>query len=149
MFLVSLACSGAVALAALGTPASVGASIPASSLVVHPAEMPGFTTASVKLRSARSASRYARVVLGEHSREARSEIKRLKRKRFREGAQEFLSTPAGEALSLAIVFGNARTAERELALSISEDIKAQGKAAVERFTVPAIPASVGFSAVEA
>jgi len=111
--------------------------------------MPGFTAARVKLRSAKSASRFAKVVLGERPREARSEIKRLKRKGFREGAQEFLSTLAGEALSLALVFGNARVAEHELAVSMSEDVKAQGKAAVERFTVPAIPGSAGFSAVEA
>jgi len=149
VFLVSIGCGVALALPALATPAPAGASIQASSLVVHPAEMPGFTTARVKLQSAKSASRYAKVVLGEGSREARSEIKRLKRKGFREGAQEFLSTLAGEALSLALVFRNARIAEHELTVSTAEDVKAQGKAAVERFTVPAIPGSVGFSAVEA
>src|SRR5277367_2730837 len=147
-FLVSLGCGAALALPVLATPAPAGASIPASSLVVHPAEMPGFTTATVKLRSATSASRYAKVVLGEHSREARGEIKRLKRKGFREGVQEFLSTPAGEALSLALVFANARIAEHELTVSMSEDVKAQGKAVVERFTVPAIPGSAGFSALD-
>jgi hypothetical protein len=148
-FLVSLGCGAALALPVLATPAPAGASIPAASLVVHPAEMPGFTTARVKLQSAKSPSRFAKVVLGEHSREARSEIKRLKRKGFRGGAQEFLSTLAGEALSLALVFANARVAEHELAISMSEDLKAQGKAAVARFTVPAIPGSAGFSAVEA
>lgn len=134
---------------ALSVPAVAAAAIAPASLVAHPAELPGFLEANVKLKSATSASRYVKLVLGEKGSEARKEVASLKRKHFREGVQELLSIRNGEALSLAIVFGSARTAKQELKNASSETTKAQGKAVVERFPVPAIPGSFAFTAAEA
>lgn len=142
--LMSLACG-----VAMSVPAFAAAAIPPTSLVAHPLELPGFATAKSTLHAATTPARYARVVLGERGRQARSEVTRLKRKGFREGVQELLSSPQGEALSAAIVFGSARVATRELKTSVTEGVKAQGKAKLTRFTVASIPGSVGFSAVEA
>ncbi|MGO8907563.1 MAG: hypothetical protein ACLQMH_18355 [Solirubrobacteraceae bacterium] len=144
MFVVSLTC------AIVGSaPASAAAAIPPGSLVARPADLPGFATASTKVRSATSPSRYASVVLGERPSQARSEAVRLKRKGFREGVQELLSGPQGEALSFALVLGSARIAEQEFQNSRRADLKGQGGAMVDRFAVPAIPGSLGFSAAEA
>jgi hypothetical protein len=133
---------------ALSTPA-VAAEIAPASLVAHPPELPGFGEANVKVKSATSASRYVKLVLGEKGSEARKEIASLKRKHFREGVQELLSIRNGEALSLALVFGSGRTAKQELKHSSSETVKAQGKSVVERFSVPALPGSFAFTAAEA
>jgi hypothetical protein len=144
--LVSLGCciagSGSALAAVLIAP---------SSLVAQPAELPGFASAKVTLHSATTPSRYAKVVLEERPRAAAKEVVKLKRKGFQEGVQETLSSHRGEALglSLALVFGSARVAEQELKTGRSESVKAQGKAKITRFTVPAIPGSFGFSATEA
>jgi uncharacterized membrane protein YtjA (UPF0391 family) len=142
--LVSLGCAVAVS-----APAIAAAAIPPASLVAHPDDLPGFAAAKIKLRSATSATRYVKVVLGESGREGRNEVTKLKRKGFKEGVQELLPSQQGEALSLALVFGSARVAKQELKAAISEGVKAQGKAAIKRFTVAAIPGSFGFSAFEA
>ena len=134
---------------AVSAPAFAAAAIPPASLVVHPDDLPGFATAKSELTSATSASRYARVVLGERPGEARSEVARLRREGFREGVQELLTSPQGEALSAAVVFSSARVARQELKTTLSEDINGQGKATLKRLTVAAIPGSAGFSAVEA
>jgi hypothetical protein len=144
MFLVSLGCAAAVS-----WPAVAGAAIPPPSLVAHPDDLAGFTATKIKLRSATSATRYVKVVLGESGREARKEVAKLKRKGFQEGVQELLPSRQGEALSTAVVFSSPRVAKQELKTSISEGLKAQGKAMVSRFTVAAIPGSFGFSASEA
>lgn len=143
-FLVSLGCA-----VAMSAPALAAAAIPPASLVAHPDDLPGFAAAKIKLRSATSATRYVKVVLGESGREGRNEVAKLKRKGFQEGVQELLASQQGEALSLALVFGSARVAKQELKASISEGLKAQGKAVIKRFTVAAIPGSFGFSASEA
>jgi uncharacterized membrane protein YtjA (UPF0391 family) len=143
-FLVSLGCA-----IALVVPAFAAAAIPPAALVAHSDELPGFAAAKVKLRWASSVRRYAKFVLGENRREARKEVARLKRKGFLQGVQELLSSPAGEALSNAVVFRSARGAERELKTSLAEVLKAQGKAVIRRFTVAAIPGSLGFSGYEA
>jgi hypothetical protein len=143
-FLVWLGCAVAVS-----APAIAAAAIPPASLVAHPDDLPGFAAAKIKLRSATSATRYVKVVLGESGREGRNEVTKLKRKGFQEGVQELLPSQQGEALSLALVFGSARVAKQELKAAISEGVKAQGKAAIKQFTVAAIPGSFGFSAFEA
>ena len=79
MFLVSLGCAVAVS-----WPALAGAAIPPPSLVAHPDDLPGFTVTKVKVRSATSATRYVKVVLGERGREGREEVAKLKRKGFQE-----------------------------------------------------------------
>lgn len=136
---------------ALGATAAVAApEISSSSLVVHPGELPGFPSAKVKLASATSASRYAKDVLHDSSREARKEVAKLKREGFREGVQELLRGSQGQALSSAVVFRSRARAQHELKASIAEAVKAQGRSAViKRFTVAAIPGSFGFSATEA
>ncbi len=139
---------GAVCGVILCAPPFAAAAIPPASLVAHPADLPGFATDRSTLRSATSASRYVKVVLGERSREARSEVARLSRWGFREGVQELVTGPQGEALSAAVVFGSARAAERELKTSLSESVKAQGRAILKRFSVAAIPGSAAFSAIE-
>jgi hypothetical protein len=142
--LVSLAC-----LVAVAWPALAGAAIPPRSLVAHPDDLPGFTATKIKRRSATSAARYVKVVLGESGREGRKEVAGLKRAGFREGVQELLPSRQGEALSTALVFNSPRVAKQELKTSISEGLKAQGKAVISQFTVAAIPGSFGFSASEA
>ena len=142
-FLASLACA-----VALSAPALALAALPPASLVARASDLPGFATAKSKLQSATSAYRYARVLLGERPRQARSEGSRLKREGFREGVQELLSGPQGEALSAAVVFSSARAAEREFKSSLDEGIRAQRGAKVKRFKLAAIPGSAGFSAVE-
>ncbi len=142
-FLVSFGCAVAISASALA--ATV---IPPASLLAHPDEMPGFATAKVKVQSATSATRYVRTVLDESGHEGRVEVTRLEHKGFKEGAQEMLTGQQGVALSTAVVYGSARVAEQELKASISEDLKAQGKATIKRFTVDAIPGSLGFSARE-
>jgi hypothetical protein len=144
-FLVSLGCCLAVS-----GPSFAAVVIPPASLVVAPAELPGFATGKVTLHSATSASRYAKVVLEQRPREAAREVVKLKRKGFKEGVQELFSSRRGEALalSLALVFGSSRVAEQELKTSSFEAVKAQGKAKLTRFTVPAIPRSFGFSTTE-
>jgi hypothetical protein len=144
LILTSLGCA-----LALSAPAVAAAKIASASLVAHADELPGFGEANVKLKSATSASRYVKLVLGEKGSEARKEVASLKRKHFREGVQELLSVRNGEALSLALVFGSSRIAKQELKNSSSETAKAQGKAVVERFPVPAIPGSFAFTAAEA
>jgi hypothetical protein len=139
---VSLGCA-----LALSAPAVAAAEIAPASLVAHADELPGFGEANVKLKSGTSASRYVKLV-GEKGRQARKDAAELKRKHFREGAQEFLSIRNGEALSLALVFGSARSAKQELKNSSSETVRAEGKAVVERFSVPAIPGSFAFTATE-
>jgi hypothetical protein len=141
--LVSLGCIFAA------SPALAGAAIPPPSLVAHSDDLPGFTATKIKLRSATSVTRYVRVVLGESGGEARTEVAKLKRKGFREGVQEFVSSQQGEALSTAVVFSSPRVAKQELKTSVAEGIKGQGKAVISRFTVAAIPGSFGFSATEA
>ena len=141
--LVSLACG-----LACSSPAYSAAAIPAESLVAQPAELTGFTNATAKLSSATSPSHYAAAVLGERKAEVRAEVVRLKRKGFREGVQELLSGPQGEALSAALVLGSTRLARQELSESRHEALKAQGGARIERFAVPGIPGAFGFSAVE-
>jgi hypothetical protein len=143
LFTVSLGCA-----LALAAPAIAAAEIAPTSLVAHAGELPGFGEANIKLKSATSAARYVKVVFGEKGSEARKEAARLKRKHFREGVQELLSIRNGEALSLALVFGSARVAKQELKDSRSETVKAQGKAVVDPFTVPAIPGSFAFTATE-
>jgi uncharacterized membrane protein YtjA (UPF0391 family) len=133
----------------VSAPAIAATAIPPASLVAHRDDLPGFAAAKIKLRSATSATRYVKVVLGESGREGRNEVTKLKRKGFQEGVQELLPSRQGEALSLALVFGSARVAKQELKASISEGVKAQGKATIKRFTVAAIPGSFGFSAFEA
>jgi hypothetical protein len=133
---------------ALALPAPAAAEIAPTSLVAHAGELPGFGEANIKLKSASSAARYVKVVFGEKGSEARKEAARLKRKHFREGVQELLSIRNGEALSLALVFGSARSAKQEFKESRSETVKAQGKAVVEPFAVPAIPGSFAFTATE-
>ncbi len=144
-----LLCLVIVAAAASATLAA-GTAIAPSSLIAHPGELPGFAGAKERLRSATSASRYAKVVLRDSSREARKEVARLKREGFREGVQELLSGSQGQALSSAVVFRSPARAQHELKASIAEAVKAQGSSAiVKRFTVAAIPGSFGFSATEA
>jgi len=140
---LSLSCAIAGAMPALAV-----ATIAPTSLVAHPADLPGFAAATRKLRSARSPSRYARAVLGEHPREVRAEVVRLKRKGFREGVQELLSASEGEALSFALVLGSARLARQEFDSSRREVLRAQSRAVIEGFAVPAVPGAFAFSAVE-
>ena len=142
--MVSVGCGVAVS-----APAFAAAAISPASLVAHPNELTGFATAKVNLRSATSASRYAKVVLGESPREARKEVAKLKRKGFQEGVQELLTSPQGEALSTGLVLGSARFAKQELRASLSESLKAQGKVPIKRFTIAAIPGSSGFTAAQA
>ena len=138
-----------VAVAVLSTPAAASA-IPPSSLIAHPSEMPGFAGAKVRLHSATTASRYAKLVLHDSSREARKEVPKLRRQGFREGVQELLSGSRGEALSSAVVFHSPAAARHELKASIAQSVKAQGgSAAIKRFTVAAIPGAFAFSATEA
>jgi hypothetical protein len=138
-----------VAIAASCAPAAASA-IPPASLIAHPSEMPGFAGAKVRLHSATTASRYARVVLHDSSREARREVPKLRRQGFREGVQELLSGSQGEALSSAVVFHSPAAARHELKASIAQSVKAQGgSAAIKRFTVAAIPGAFAFSATEA
>jgi len=127
---------------------AVGAIAP-SSLVATPAELPGFATAKPKLRSATTASKYAKEVLEDSPAEALKEVASLEHKGFREGVQELLSGAHGEALSLAVVFASAGAARRELKSGLSADIKAQGKATIKRFTVAAVPGASGFGVSEA
>jgi hypothetical protein len=134
---------------ALSAPAVAAAAIAPTSLVAHANELPGFGEANIKLKSATSPSRYVKLVFEEKGGEARKEVARLKHKHFREGVQELLSIRHGEALSLALVFGSARIAQQELKKSSSETVKAQGKAVVDPFTVPAIPGAFAFTAAEA
>ncbi len=143
-FSVSLGCAVAVA-----WPALAGAAVPPRSLVAHADDLPGFTATKIKLRSATSATRYVKVVLGESGREGGREVARLERRGFQEGVQELLPGRQGEVLSTAVVFSSPRVAEQELKASISESLKAQGKAVIIRFKVAAIPGSFGFSATEA
>ena len=145
---IALALSLTCAIAG-GAPALAAAAIAPRSLVAHPADLPGFTSAKPKLRSATSPSRYARVVLGERSREARSEVARLKRQGFREGVEELFSGAQGEALSFALVLGSAAAARQELQHSKREALKAEVTAVIERYSVPAVPGAFAFSAVEA
>jgi hypothetical protein len=139
-FLLSLACMGAA------SPAFALAAIPPGSLVVAPAELPGLSGAGVKLRSATSASRYVKAVLDERGADARHETSRLRRRGFREGVEEQLSTANSGGLSLALVFGSANAAGQAFGSSLSEALEAQGKATVKRFSVNAIPGSSGFTA---
>jgi hypothetical protein len=137
-------------LAVAATAAVAAPEISPSSLVAHPRELPGFASAKVKLATATSASRYAKDVLHDGSREARKEVAKLKRDGFREGVQELLRGSQGEALSSAVVFRSPARAQHELKASVAEAVKAQGRSAViKRFTVATIPGSFGFSATEA
>lgn len=143
-FLLVLTCAVAASL-----PRSAIAATPAASLVAASSDLPGFATARTTLKSASSPSRYAKVVLGERAREVHAEVVRLRRKGFREGVQELLTIPQGEALSFALVLGSTRLAEQEFKQSKHEDLRAQGTAMIEDFAVPAIAGSFGFSATEA
>jgi hypothetical protein len=133
----------------LSVPALAAGAIAPASLVAHAGELPGFSAAHTKLKSATSASRYVNVVLGEHGHEARTELAKLKRRHLREGVQELLSINTGEALSLALVFATPGDAKAEFRSRKSETVKAQGRAVVDPLAVPAIPGSFGFTAVEA
>jgi hypothetical protein len=125
-----------------------GAAVPTGVLVAHPAELPGFATAKVKIRSASTPYRYAKVVLEDKHGEAMRQAAKLSRKGFREGVSELLSGSSGEALSVAVVFRTRRSAREEFKRSLAETLKAQGKAPIERVTVGAIPGAYAFSVAE-
>jgi hypothetical protein len=145
--LAALTCAVALSLALLAALAL--AAIAPRSLVAKPSQLPGFSGAKVRLRSGASPSAYAKSVLQERPRQARKEAARLKREGFREGVQELLSGTQGEALSLAVVFRTAKDAKRELKVSMSADVKAQGNVEVKQFSIASIPGAFAFTASEA
>jgi len=143
VLLILLTGAVALSLAALAL-----AAIPPRSLVAKPSEMPGFANARVRLHSGDSPSAYAKNVLHVKPRKLSKEASRLARQGLREGVQELLSASQGEALSFTVVFRTAKQAKRELQLSSSEDVKAQGAAEIKQFAIPAIPGAFAFTAAE-
>jgi hypothetical protein len=140
-----VAVAGALSLSA---PALAAPALSSSPFVARPGDLPGFSGARLTVSTASTPLVYVKFVLEENGAQARREVAKLKLEGFRKGVQERISGSPGEALSLTLVLGSHAKARRALKANLAEDVETQGNAEVERFNVPAIPGSAGFSAVQ-
>ncbi len=135
--LIAVACAGALA-----SPAVAAAAPAPGLLVLSKHELPGFVRARVRLNVTTSPGLYAADYMPDAPPQGAAQLVRLG---FQEGVQATFSARRREALSEAVVFGSAQSAEQALAEASARTLSSSEAASLTQSPVPGIPGAVAFA----